>query len=95
MEITKVVKPLIRRGANTFGNTVYLDIVETIFNLWLICMQNITWTLLLNVPWMFKVRLTNIQCFENIMKDQLTLNNGLLMLLGECVLNEVIHNLCF
>ncbi len=24
MEITKVVKPLIRRGANTFGNTVYV-----------------------------------------------------------------------
>ncbi len=31
---------------------------------------------------MFKVRLTNVQSFENIMKDQLTLNNGLLMLLG-------------
>ncbi len=25
MEITKVVKPFIRRGANTFGNIVYLS----------------------------------------------------------------------
>ncbi len=25
MEITKVVKPFIRRGANTFGNIVYMD----------------------------------------------------------------------
>ncbi len=24
MEITKVVKPFIRRGANTFGNIVYI-----------------------------------------------------------------------
>ncbi len=27
MEITKVVKPFIRRGANTFGNIVYVDIL--------------------------------------------------------------------
>ncbi len=26
MEITKVVKPVIRRGANTFGNIVYVVI---------------------------------------------------------------------
>ncbi len=25
MEITKVVKPFIRRGANTFGNIVYIS----------------------------------------------------------------------
>ncbi len=25
MEITKVVKPFIRRGANTLGNIVYLE----------------------------------------------------------------------
>ncbi len=25
MEITKVVKPFIRRGANTFGNIVYIQ----------------------------------------------------------------------
>ncbi len=27
MEITKVVKPFIRRGANTFGNIVYIYII--------------------------------------------------------------------
>ncbi len=26
MEMTKVVKPFIRRGANTFGNTVYMNV---------------------------------------------------------------------
>ncbi len=25
MDITKVLKPFIRRGANTFGNIVYLE----------------------------------------------------------------------
>jgi len=28
MEITKVVKPFIRRGANTFGNMVYLKTIQ-------------------------------------------------------------------
>ncbi len=27
MEITKVVKPFIRRGANTFGNIVYIKYI--------------------------------------------------------------------
>ncbi len=33
MEITKVVKPFIRRGANTFGNVLYLvtKILQMIF----------------------------------------------------------------
>ncbi len=29
MEITKVVKPFIRRGANTFGNIVYFNLIVT------------------------------------------------------------------
>ncbi len=29
MEMTKVVKPFIRRGANTFGNIVYLNLIVT------------------------------------------------------------------
>ncbi len=32
MEITKVVKPFIRRGANTFGNIVYVDFILTLMN---------------------------------------------------------------
>ncbi len=36
MEITKVVKPFIRRGANTFGNIVY-DIILSIFIYSLLC----------------------------------------------------------
>ncbi len=31
MEITKVVKPFIRRGANTFGNIVYIYIIKCIY----------------------------------------------------------------
>ncbi len=41
MEITKVVKPFIRRGANTFGNIVYIityswheHLLGLNFNLW-------------------------------------------------------------
>ncbi len=30
MEITKVVKPFIRRGANTFGNIVYIWMTKNI-----------------------------------------------------------------
>ncbi len=36
MEITKVVKPFIRRGANTFGNIVYvLGTIKAIINIYI------------------------------------------------------------
>ncbi len=31
MEITKAVKPFIRRGANTFGNIVYVIALVVVF----------------------------------------------------------------
>ncbi len=34
MEITKVVKPVIRRGANTYGNIVYLFLFSIMLNRW-------------------------------------------------------------
>ncbi len=50
MEITKVVKPFIRRGANTFGNIVYIYIyicvcVCVCVYLIIICFNVFIWTI--------------------------------------------------